>query len=228
MAWRKPLFHRAGDFRGRILLEFTYALEGPAGQVTRNRNLFVEASEEGRGRMRIGLARHFRIPHRKREMLDAAGYSEWLKWYDASHGPANPIPDTGVAWDKCYCSDILRAKITAGRIFDGPTEETPLLREVPMAPPLETRLPMPLFLWETISRMGWMWEHRSQPESRTQTRKRASGMLQWIRDTHPDQNILVVSHGFLMQVLERELVKAGFRGAVPIHPKGGHIYVFET
>lgn len=178
--------------------------------------------------MKIGLARHFQIPHRKRELLDATGYAEWLKWYDASEGLEKPVPESGVDWHKCYCSDIRRAKVTAGIIYDGPTEETHLLREVPMAPPLETRLPIPLFLWETLSRVGWLWEHDSQPESRSETRRRAAGIMEWIRARHAGQNILVVSHGFLMQFLERELVKMGFNGRVPVHPKGGHIYVFES
>lgn len=178
--------------------------------------------------MRIGLARHFQIPHEKGKFLDTDGYSEWVRWYDASHGPHCPTPRCEVAWHKCYCSDIPRAKITAGIIYAGPTEESELLREVPLAPLLRTRLPLPVWLWQSLSRVGWWLEHASQPETRSATRKRAARILEWIRGSHSGEDILLVSHGFLMQFLERELIKAGFAGRVPLHPKGGHIYVFEA
>jgi broad specificity phosphatase PhoE len=178
--------------------------------------------------LRIGLARHFQIPHRKRAFLDADGYREWIRWYDGSHGPQTLVPDSGVDWRRCYSSDLVRARITAEILFTGPIEITPLLREVPFAPLFRSRVPLPLFLWETLSRAGWLWEHASQPETRLATRMRAAGFLDHVLRSHPGEDVLIVSHGFLMQCLQGELLRAGFRGRVPIHPKGGHVHVFES
>jgi broad specificity phosphatase PhoE len=178
--------------------------------------------------MRIGLARHYQITHRKREWMNPAGFAEWIKWYDASvaeHTPQHPNPWT---WDKCYSSDLRRAAFTAGKLHAGPVEFTPVLREVPFAPFFKRGPHLPLYLWETLSRLGWVLGHASQPESRKQTRIRVADFLEKLCSDCVGQNVLVVSHGFLMKCFETELSRLGYKGRVPYHPLGGRIYVFET
>ena len=42
------------------------------------------------------------------------------------------------------------------------------------------------------------------------------------------RNVLIVTHGFFMQWLEKELAEAGFTGKVPTRPMGGTIYLFQN
>jgi broad specificity phosphatase PhoE len=75
--------------------------------------------------------------------------------------------------------------------------------------------------------MGWWLGHASQPESRPQTWRRIHEFLDLLHSRHQGENVLVVSHGFLMRYMQRALWRLGFQGKVPVHPQGGEIYLFE-
>lgn len=175
----------------------------------------------------LGLARHFQIPHSKRQWLSGPGFAEWIRWYDSSQAPHGERGNMHVTWHRCYSSDLRRAAFTAGKLHDGEVEFTPRLREVPFAPFFTKGPPLPLYIWETLSRLGWIMAHPSQPESRKQTRERVSAFLDTILAAHEGENVLVVSHGFLMKCFETELARRGYRGRVPVHPLGGEIHLFE-
>ncbi|MDB5105534.1 MAG: putative phosphoglycerate mutase family protein [Fibrobacteres bacterium] len=181
--------------------------------------------------MKLGLARHFQIPHNRILMVDGSGFDEWAKWYDTTEVDSREVPLAGRAgetWDHCYCSDLPRAIFTANHLFKGPIVPTPLLREVPFSGFLPRKLKLPLLFWQATSRMGWYLNHKTQSENRTQTLGRIAEFVDLIQSRHVgDQRILIVSHGFYMQFLEKALVIAGFRGQVPVRPHGGIIYPFE-
>lgn len=177
--------------------------------------------------MRIGLARHFLVPHSRAQYVDSDGFTRWIAWYDEAEGVAPEVIAPGDAWDVCYCSDLPRAQLTAQRLHAGRVECTPLLREVPFAPAFRFRMPMPLYVWQALARAGWWLGHAAQTETRSQTANRAAGFLDTICAEHADKTVLIVGHGFLMHVLARELERRGFRGRLPLRPLGGRVYVFE-
>jgi len=177
--------------------------------------------------MRIGLARHFLVPHRKSAALDSDGFASWIAWYDDIANEATVEREPGHPWDLCYCSDLRRAHVTATTIHTGHVETTPQLREVPFGPAFRSKAPLPLYLWQALARVGWYVGHRAQPEGRIETVTRVKKFLDMICTTHADKNVLIVSHGFLMQLLARDLRRRGFRGRVPLRPSGGATYVFE-
>lgn len=181
--------------------------------------------------MKIGLARHFRIPHDRFQRLDGPGFDGWAKWYDAIQVEPVEVPLAGRAgemWDHCYCSDLPRAHFTARHLFQGPIQTTPLLQEVPFSGFLPRRMRLPLLLWQATSRLGWYLEHASQSENRTQTLARIAAFLAMLKARHgAEDRILIVSHGFYMQFLRKALLREGFRGQVPMRPRGGIIYPFE-
>lgn len=176
--------------------------------------------------MRIGLARHFLVPHKLSDRVDAEGFTNWIAWYDESEGEIADVPAGTETWDRCYCSDLRRACATAEHLYSGPIERTPLLREVPFAPTFGGKLRLPLYLWQTMARTGWLLGV-TQPEDRRRTIARTSEFLDQVCTRHDGDNVLVVGHGFLMQMLARDLRRRGFRGRVPVRPRGGTIYVFE-
>ena len=176
--------------------------------------------------MRIGLARHFLVPHRLSEPLDAEGFTKWIAWYDEAEGEIVDVPAGTDTWDRCYCSDLRRACATAERLYSGTIERTPLLREVPFAPMIRGKLRLPLYVWQTMARAGWLLGV-TQPEARRHSIARAREFLDQVCTKHDGDSVLIVGHGFLMQMLARDLKRRGFRGGVPIRPRGGTIYVFE-
>ena len=179
--------------------------------------------------MILGLARHFQIPHKKFSLLNGGAFDTWSEWYDTTEVHAREVPKADSSWEKCYCSNLPRAMYTAKWLYPGPIEVTPLLREVPYSRFLPRNLHFPLFMWTTSSRVGWFLNHKSQEENRYQTFERIEKFLALLMERHgKNDRVLIVSHGFLMQYLEKELVQRGFKGDVPLRPRGGIIYEFKS
>ncbi|MEO7423559.1 MAG: histidine phosphatase family protein [Fibrobacteria bacterium] len=178
--------------------------------------------------MKLGIVRHFQIPHDRMQMLDGAGFDAWAEWYDTTDVHAKAVPAAGEEWNHCLCSDLPRAMFTAKTIFKGPIEVTPSLREVPFTSFLPRRMKFPLLMWQATSRVGWWLDHASQRETRSQTKRRISAFVAGLLADHAGKNVLIVTHGFLMQWLEKELTAAGFKGKVPTRPLGGTIYRFQS
>lgn len=176
--------------------------------------------------MQVGLVRHFKIPYRKWQWINSTGYADFLRWYDGQEGRVRPSTHPHVSWQRCFSSDMLRARETANTLADVPPVCMPLLREIPQAPVIDTRIKAPLVVWHVLSRVAWWFNHRSQVEGREESTRRVARIVEWLRQQADDQTVLVVTHGFLLYVLRRELKKAGFRGMIPLHPKGGEIYLF--
>ncbi len=177
--------------------------------------------------MQIGVARHYKIHYRKWRWINSTGFADFLRWYDGSEGRPQPGSPVVGGWHRCFSSDMLRAVETAGRLADVPATFMPLLREIPQAPLFDTRLKLPLIAWHVLSRIGWWFNHRSQPEGRHAAVRRAARIVDFLRRQPTDQRVLIVTHGFLMYVLRRELKRSGFAGQIPTHPRCGEVYLFQ-
>ena len=178
--------------------------------------------------MRLGLVRHFQIPHNRFQLVNGGGFDRWAHWYDTTEVFPRTVPAAGEEWDLCLCSDLRRAQFTANTIFKGRIEATPLLQEVPFTTFMPRALYLPLFVWQATSRMGWYLKHAAQRENRSQTEARIDRFVTDLKRNHADRNVLIVTHGFFMQFLQKRLIAEGFRGKVPIRPHGGDIYLFES
>lgn len=177
--------------------------------------------------MRIGLVRHFKVDYKAKGMMSSRDFEEYVTNYDNSSVIENKIDlDCNIIWDKCYCSNLKRAVITAKSIYDKELEITDLLREVKMYPVKNNKLKIPSFLWSISSRIAWKLNHASQLETETDTKKRAKEFISKL-DLNSDENILIVSHGFFLITLVNELKSLGFKGKVPRKMKNGHLYVLQ-
>ena len=175
--------------------------------------------------MKVFLARHYLIPHAKGAWLDAQRFAEWSRWYDAAAGTVPASRQGGATYTACWSSDLHRAMVTASSLHAGEVVSTPMLREVPFAP-VWKRGVLPLMVWQGLARAAWWMGHRSQPEPRAATRARAAAFVDELLAGSADQ-VLVVAHGFMMHVLAGELRRRGFRGRLPLRPRGGVPYPFE-
>lgn len=175
--------------------------------------------------MNIGLVRHFKVNCDVSFLMTANEFIEWVKKYDNSNVVENEFTSENIKWDKCFSSDLRRATRTSERIFSGDIIKTQLLREVPIAPICKTNLKLPYIFWCISGRVAWFLQHKSQVEKKRDTLKRVNKFLDVIQE-ESNINILVVCHGFLISILQKEIKKRGFEGQKVRRPKNGRLYLF--
>jgi hypothetical protein len=178
-------------------------------------------------KMKIGLLRHFKTDHQFPGRCNSEEYDrEYLRYEQSSV----ILPDCIVSTDGysvCYASTTLRAVETAQAVFKKEIIPTDELAEVPLQAIFRTKLQLPLKLWHFINRVGWAFNSRKLPETRTQTKERAVKFLSRILGANSNKkNILLVTHGFFMFTLQFELLKRGFKGKEIIKAKHGKLYEF--
>lgn len=176
--------------------------------------------------MKIGLVRHLEVIQSSRKLVTSAKFKEWVREYDIADVQQSPVDLGENNWDLCFSSDLPRALLTAQRIANCKILTTDCLREVPISPILNTNLRLPVSLWLGLGRMGWLLSHHSQPESRIQTTKRINDFLSQILSLK-ESNVLLVTHGFLMRLIRKELLNNGFRGERFVKARNGMIYLFR-
>jgi len=159
-------------------------------------------------------------------LLTAEEFREWVKLYDCSTIKIADMTVDVSQWEKCYCSDLPRAIESARHIYPTKITESMLLREVPIAPIDLPKIKLPWALWLIAGRLAWFFSHHSQPETIKHTKDRVKRLVANIMQ-QSETRVLVVTHGFLMLQIQRELIALGFRGDSFKAAKYGTIYNFE-
>ena len=179
--------------------------------------------------MKVGLVRHFEaechIPSIF-SLMTPGQFHQWLDAYEISDIKAGKVDPSALIWEKCYSSDLPRALKTAQKIHPGPIIETKALRELVLCPPTNRNIKLPVLLWLILGRIAWMLAHKSQVESKLMLEERVTYILEELI-LKDDKDVLIVSHGFLMMFLRKELLKRGFKGPSFRKAANGKIYVFE-
>jgi broad specificity phosphatase PhoE len=96
-----------------------------------------------------------------------------------------------------------------------------------MYPLAKLQYKVPSFIWSISSRIAWRINHKSQLESIKNTRKRAKEFISQL-DINQEENILIVSHGFFLITLVKELKMLGFNGDMPKRIKNGYLYILQN
>ncbi len=178
--------------------------------------------------MKVGIVRHFRVEGIKHGgLMNSADFEEYIGNYDKAPVIENKIDIRHEEWARCYCSDLPRTVKTARSIYKGNIGMTRLLREVTMYPVRKSALKIPGFFWSVSARIAWRMNNKSQLETINTTAERAREFLRLI-DMKQQENILIVSHGFFLLTLVKELRKLGFRGKIPPRLENGCLYIFEN
>ena len=68
---------------------------------------------------------------------------------------------------------------------------------------------LPLWVWNVIGRLQWATGNRRQPEGRKDSQKRACILSEELVGKNRD--CVLVSHGFFMRTLVKELERYGFQ-----------------
>lgn len=145
---------------------------------------------------------------------------QWRKWYTskqydrdcANYDFADIVSIGGlpknVAAD-IYISTLKRSRQTAEQLFgEGSFLETDLLNEVPLNSFCDCNVLLPLWIWNVMGRLQWLWQSSRQQEGRVATGKRAAQLIAGL--IKKDKDCILVSHGFYMRTLVKELRRQGF------------------
>ena len=160
--------------------------------------------------MRVVIIRHAEVNFRwSRQCTSEKFDSEWRK-YDHSliKNVTYSIPP--IEYRRIYVSELRRSRDTAKILFpDGTDFESGLINEVPLKSSFDTKVNMPLWFWNLTGRLQWFVNSGRQVEGRRQTRERAKEFVEMIGND--DMDVAVVTHGFFMHTLLKEMKKVGFK-----------------
>lgn len=176
--------------------------------------------------MKIGLVRHFKVKHPfpKKTLLSKSEVINWFNEYDNNINIEYKKVDLlQINWERCYSSPMIRALKTASHIYPGEILEVKELKELEILGRLSNRLKLPFIIWGIIVRVNFFI-------SNNDTRKFKDGLIGFVDKLirKDKNNTLIVSHWFVMQVIEKELIRRGFTGNNFKPNKYGRVSVFEN
>jgi len=180
--------------------------------------------------MKIGLIRHFKVNCPRSFLMTSKEFKEWETSYNESRIIKNKVELYDIKWDKCYASTLNRAIVTAEDIFKGEITKIPIIRETIIDPIFNSNIKLPYWFWATSARIAWFFNHSSQEENKKISKQKALEFLDIVEKKAKEessQNILIVTHGFFMISLQKELKKRGFLGKMIYAPKNGLLYLYE-
>ncbi len=132
--------------------------------------------------MKIGLVRHFKVIHiLDRKWMSSDQFNAWVEAYNNAEIEQSDLDYDYSEWNVCISSDLLRAIQTAETIYPGPIITTNRLREIEVQSIHSLgNLKLHYHMWLVMGRLAWYLSHRSQAERRSETRKRAGHIIDWI------------------------------------------------
>jgi broad specificity phosphatase PhoE len=176
--------------------------------------------------MKIGLIRHGKVLYRDPFFTTGKLFDQGRLNYDASDIVEATLKINPADFPVCYCSSKKRAVLTAKAIYPGIFHITDELIEVPNGALFPMEIKFPTLMRAAIGRVAWWLNYSKMPETRAQSNQRANHFLTHLLE-ETQQNTLLVTHGFFMQALQRELHKLGFKGHCPFYPPNAVLYTYE-
>ena len=160
--------------------------------------------------MKIVIIRHGKVDFRRSPRCTPAEFDRECAAYDQTPLKTAAYAAPQGEFKTVYVSTLPRSRETAQLLFPGrDLQESPLIHEVPCRPAFDSRIRLPLWLWFLLGRLQWAAGSARQPEKRRDTVKRSRQFIENLCRDGAD--CAVVTHGFFMHILLRELKKAGFR-----------------
>ncbi|AWK51906.1 phosphoglycerate mutase [Clostridium beijerinckii] len=180
--------------------------------------------------MRVGIIRHFKVNCHKSLFMTSKEFKEWEANYNKSDVIRNNVELMGIKWDKCYSSTLIRAIVTAQHVYKGNIVKNDLIRETIIDPIFKSNFKFPYWFWAVSGRFAWYFNHKSQEENKILTKDKAKKFIETLlyeAKIEGTENILIVTHGFFMYSLQKELKKRGFIGKLITSPKNGVLYLYK-
>ncbi len=174
--------------------------------------------------MKIGLLRHFKVKLKYPGKF-LVSYDEVFKWYEKYGTAEVEVKDVdllGVNWGKCYSSPLYRAAKTTEAVYKNEVTVINDLKELDVLPLLNKKRKMPFLLW------GLFLKIKSTQQNEI-TNEFESKISAFLNDILKDNNcdVLIISHGFVMTFIQKELKKKGFKGMNFLVPAYNKVYLHE-
>jgi len=167
----------------------------------------------------IYLLRHFRVKDHQKGKLTAQEFDAWVDDYDKMELELLDLDLPSM--DLCLVSPQHRA-ITSANSLDIEYSIDERLREVEAKLFKESSWRFSKNSWLALGRLRWLFNIGSG-ETRKDSYSRAREVIEVLQESKA-QNILILSHGFFIKMLAKELYEEGYRGRVDIKPKNGKVY----
>lgn len=167
--------------------------------------------------MKILIMRHAKVNMKWERKYNSSAYDLACLKYDTS----GIIPITDRISDEninvIYVSELSRSAETAKQLFKkAELYRTALLNEVPIKSFADTKKEYPLWVWNILGRMQWIFYNKRQPETKKQTAERAEKAIRMVEEK--GQDCWIITHGFFMRTLIRELRLQGYKMEKQIRP----------
>ena len=159
--------------------------------------------------MKITIIRHGKVNMKWRKLYTSEQFDAACDAYDLSSiYPINEKADKDVC-EKVYISSSKRTRDTAEQLF-GSIElvETGLLNEVPLKSFWDSKLLLPLWIWNILGRIQWLLGNDRQDEVRADTKRRADRLIEEL--IQRDNDCILITHGFFMKTLVQRIRKQDF------------------
>ncbi len=177
--------------------------------------------------MKIGIIRHFPVDIKQPEIgaMSSQSLKQWYSSFSNSDVKQLSVHTNESDWDKCYASDLKRAKLTAKAIFYGEIIYTDKLREMTPKIDFKQDIKLPFLVWMFFSKLSFLATHHFLSESKSELKQRIRDFLDSILTEN--RNVLLVSHAVVLKNLRIELKKRGFVGPYFSIPKHGKLYLYK-
>ena len=173
----------------------------------------------------IHLIRHFKVDVKSdKKLFNSKEIDEWVKKYDRSDLEFFDIE--APEHDICFTSSLSRAKRSAD-YMGLEYESLDLFDEVSTKAFIDTKIGLPIWFWLGVGRVLWVLDLVKKSESRSTSTLRAKKAAKFLIDLK-EENVVVITHGFFMILLQRELKKLGFVGEFDSHPQNAKVYSFKS
>ena len=160
--------------------------------------------------MKVVIIRHAEVDFCWSRRCTSDGFDSECSRYDNASIRKTIYRIPEIEYQYIYISELSRSRDTAGILFPaGNFIRSELINEVPLRSSYDTNKKMPLWFWNISGRIQWFLNNPRQTEGRDQTGERASRFVRMIGNENID--CAVVTHGFFMHTLLKEMKKAGFK-----------------
>ena len=160
--------------------------------------------------MRAVVIRHAEVDHCWSRRCTSDEFDAECKMYDEAAIKEISYEIPQIQYQKIYISELTRSRDTAKKLFPKKElTETGLINEIPLGSSFDTARKMPLWFWNISGRLQWLFNSPRQAEGISKTMRRARRFVKMIIEE--DTDCAIVTHGFYMNILLREIRKNGFR-----------------
>lgn len=176
--------------------------------------------------MRIGLVRHFKVNHPfpNKFLLSKVEVIKWFAEYDNTKNLEYKNVDLShINWQHCYSSPMVRALSTANYIYNGQISEITELKELDILHRLSDKLKLPFIIWAIIVRIKFISSNKDTNEFKNSIADFLDNVI-----ARNENNVLIVSHWFVMRVIRKELIQRGLSGDNFKSNEYGTLYVYES